>query len=141
MEQEAAQTSEAPSDTSTMTSDAFVVLERAVSHERSVHGRWPTASRVRIVMKELTYDGFAPARLGFKRFRDFLQAAEAAGAIALDSSNAGDILVALPGETEPAARATRHARIRKDLWSALLDWTRGVDYYFDLDIDRPVVLP
>lgn len=119
--------------------DAFVVLEQAVQAQADA-AQWPTASQVRVAMKRLTYDGFDPEELGYKRFRDFLHAAEAAGHVALRWDRPGDVVVAMAGAESPSKEATR-VRIRRDLWQAALDWKQGVDHYLDLNIDRALALP
>lgn len=119
--------------------DAFLVLEQAVQ-ETAVGSVWPTASRVRLAMKKLTYGGFNPDELGFKKFRDFLRTAEAAGCVSLHFDHPGDVVVAKAGLSAPEARSMR-ARIRRDLWQAALDWRSGVDHVFDLGANKAVILP
>lgn len=119
--------------------DAYIVLERAVQ-ETAAGTQWPTASKIRLRMKELTYGGFNPDELGYKKFRDFLHAAEAAGHVSLHFDHPGDVVVAKAGVSAPEAQSTR-VRIRRDLWQAALDWRSGVDYVFDLEAKKAVMLP
>jgi hypothetical protein len=116
--------------------EAFKVLRSAITdlQRRSV---LPTASQVRLEMKQLTYGGFEPKALGFKRFRDFLAAAEQNDHISVHE-RPGDLVVALPGD--PVVQ-TGALRIRRDLWRAALDWSPRVDHYLDLDADRVEALP
>lgn len=117
--------------------EALKVLETAVT-SRTVGERAPTASEVRIAMKQMTYDGFDPKALGFKRFRDFLAVAEADGVVTLHTDRPGDLLVSVRGR---AARPEGHVRVRRDLWRAVLNWAADVDHYLDLSQDRVLTLP
>lgn len=100
--------------------------------------RLPTASEVRLDLKQATYGGFDPKALGFKRFRDFLLEAQRRGYVVLDSTRAGDIAVGGPGdETGPNVTPT----IRRDLWKAVTDWRPDLDHFFDLESDRVVSIP
>ncbi|WP_299928974.1 UPF0158 family protein [uncultured Nocardioides sp.] len=128
---------EAVAGSGDLVADALKVLETAVA-SRTVGDRAPTASEVRIAMKQLTYDGFDPKALGFQRFRDFLALAEAEGLVTLHTDRPGDLLVSVRGG---AARPKGHVRVRRDLWRAVLDWAPDVDHYLDLEQDRVLTLP
>lgn len=119
--------------------NAYAVLTQAV--EAGLDGlRWPTASQVRLAMKQLTYGGFNPKDLGFKRFRDFLQAAETAGHVTLHLEHPGDIVVAAVGATAQRQDG-RRPRIRRDLWKAASDWSAEVDHFYDVEADRCLSIP
>jgi hypothetical protein len=116
--------------------DAHAVLVQAVA-EATQGGNPPTASAVRLALKRLTYNGFDHRKLGFKRFRDFLQRAADAGVIEVHE-RPGDVVVALHGENPPVMRRTR---VRRDLWKAALNWSSKEVHYLDLENDRVATLP
>jgi hypothetical protein len=116
---------------------ALGVLDRALDELASEH-RLPTASLVRVAMKRLTYDGFDPEELGFKRFRDFLKAAENDKRIELHD-RPGDVVVGRRGAAAPVDGGT--VRIRRDLWKSTLDWSPDLAHYLDLETDKIITLP
>jgi hypothetical protein len=119
-------------------SQAFSVLVAAVSHLARMSGRAPTGSEVRLEMKRRTYDGFKPAKLGYKRFREFLAAAEELELINIDHRRAGDIAVSLTGAELASASPPQ---LRSDLWKAFVDWNPKLVRYYDLLQSRAVMVP
>src|SRR5690349_15840884 len=107
---------------------AYGVLASAVGM-LSRGDRPPTASEVRLEMKRLTYGGFSPKAFGFKRFRDFLDGAEAAGYVAVDKDREGDVAVVLPREL-PGSQGINAPPVRSDLWKAFVDWSPRLARYF-----------
>lgn len=124
------------SESSAQMNEALKVLDQALD-ELADQQRQPTASQVRLAMKRLTYGGFEPQDLGFKRFRDFLETAARDKRIEL-FDRPGDVLVARRG----APPVSDHVvRIRRDLWKTALDWSADVAHYLDLDTDKVVTVP
>jgi len=124
------------SEFSAQMNEALKVLDHALD-ELADQQRQPTASQVRLAMKRLTYGGFEPQDLGFKRFRDFLETAARDRRIEL-YDRPGDVLVARRG----APPVSDHVvRIRRDLWKTALDWSADVAHYLDLDTDKVVTVP
>jgi hypothetical protein len=111
----------------TLRREAANVLVNAIADLMSSSGRQPTASEVRIKLRDLTHDGFDPKRLGFVRFRDFLDYAERYGTITLDRGRPGDISVGL-ANFEPAQTAASRT-MRRDLWHAFLKWSNDFRFY------------
>lgn len=98
-----------------------------------LQGRVPTASQVRSRLGHITAGRFDPKQIGFSRFRDFLDFAEAAESITVDHARVGDVTVSLPG-IEHASSASSSRAIRKDLWGAFLGWeNKDVRYYDRID--------
>jgi hypothetical protein len=90
-------------------------------------------------MRRLTYDGFDPVELGFKRFRDFLTAAQAAGVVVI-RERPGDVEVVLPGlDAGPGADA--RTRVRRDIWRSFVDWNPEALHFLDLRDGRAVEIP
>lgn len=118
--------------------EAFRVLTSAVGSliER---GRPPTASEVRLEMRDRTYNGFSPQKLGFARFRDFLAEAENLGHVTLDRSRPGDVSVSLAQEAQSAVQEPR--QVRSDLWKAFIDWKPQQLRYYDIERDQVVQVP
>lgn len=121
--------------------EAYTVLREALGDLARL-GRPATGSEARLGMKRRTYGGFDPRSLGFKRFRDFLQAARDAGHIELDDARKGDVAVSLPGaiyrDNNPAEE---HRSIRSDLWRAVSDWSGDSTHVVELSRDRVVSFP
>jgi hypothetical protein len=90
-------------------------------------------------MRDRTYGGFKPSRLGYKRFRDLLVDAESRGLISVDRTRRGDVAVSLPsGGTAVAAPAPA---IRSDLWKIFIDWKIGQLRYYDIELDKALMVP
>lgn len=117
---------------------AFDVLADAVASLAQAGASPVTGSAVRLEMGRRTYGGFDPKRVGYKRFRDFLDDAEARGYVAIDRDRAGDVSVTMPGAS---AEAGSTARMRSDLWKAFADWNPRTSRFYALNEDRVVTLP
>ncbi|WP_410537392.1 UPF0158 family protein [Streptomyces sp. KL2] len=117
---------------------AFNVLADAIASLSQAGPSPVTGSAVRLEMGRRTYGGFDPKRVGYKRFRDFLDDAEARGYVEIDRDRPGDVSVAIPGA---ATEAGSTARMRSDLWKAFADWNPRTSRFYALDEDRVVTLP
>ncbi|UWE13065.1 UPF0158 family protein [Actinacidiphila bryophytorum] len=117
---------------------AFDVLIEAIASLSQAGSLPVTGSAVRLEMGRLTYGGFDPKRVGYKRFRDFLDDAEGRGHVEIDRDRPGDVAVAIPGSS-PEAGFT--SRMRSDLWKAFSDWNPRTSRFYDLNEDRVVTLP
>lgn len=121
--------------------EAFTVL-RETLFDLEPLGRPATGSEVRLGLKRRTYGGFDPRPLGFKRFREFLNAARDAGHIEIDDGRKGDVAVRLPGAIyADSADSDGHRRIRSDLWRAVSDWSHKSTHVAELSRDRVVSFP
>lgn len=119
--------------------EAVDVLIQALIYLLSAAGRQPTASELRIRLREITRDGFDTKRLGFTRFRDFLDYAEQGGNITLDRDRPGDIAVGLKNFDPGLTSSTR--RMRRDLWSSFLRWGHDEVRYYDRTTDSVKSVP
>lgn len=117
---------------------AFTLVPEVVG-ELTSSGRDATGSEVRLALKDRTYGGFDPKALGFRRFRDFLDAAGERGLIEVDRSRRGDVGVRLPGHAGRPVDAPRE--VRGDLWRAFVDWGPDELRLFDTANDRVIRLP
>ncbi|MFI7679939.1 UPF0158 family protein [Actinophytocola sp. NPDC049390] len=121
--------------------DAFKLLVTAVELlQRASRERPPTASQVRIQLRELTYGGFRLADLGYSRFREFLADAEKRDFVKLDSGREGDLGVALP-DVIGNRISVRPAVVRRDVWKAFVNWNQSLARWYDVEHDRAIVLP
>jgi hypothetical protein len=89
-------------------------------------------------MKKLTYNGFDPKRLGYKKFRDFLDEAESANVIKIDRDRQGDLGISL---LDDKIQSYETPAIRRDLWKAAIDWSRGMRRFYDKETARVVTVP
>lgn len=128
-----------PEEAPDQRTEAFKVLVNAVNI-LSRPGRLPTASEVRLAMRDLTYGGFSLKDLDYKRFRDFLRAAEEAGFVHLDDTRPGDVSVTT-ADVQAAKAATTAPAIRADLWKAFVDWNAKLSRWYDVTGDRAVMIP
>ncbi|MFB6562522.1 UPF0158 family protein [Streptomyces sp. NPDC056400] len=117
---------------------AFNVLAEAIALLSQKAGSPVTGSAVRLEMGRRTYGGFDPKRVGYKRFRDFLDEAEQQGYVEIDHDRPGDVGLSIPGAS-PEVGST--SRMRSDLWKAFSDWNPRTSRYYDLNEDRVVTLP
>jgi hypothetical protein len=105
--------------------DALVQAIRSlISAERE-----PTASRVRVQLRHVTRGGFDLERLGFTRFREFLEYAESVGSITIDHARQGDLAVGLP-ISESDRKSSSARPMRRDLWNAFVKWGGEDDRYY-----------
>ena len=118
---------------------AFAVLTRSVA-ESTHAGHVPRASQVRLAMKRLTYDGFDPSDFGFKRFRDFLAAAVAAGVIEI-RDRPGDVEVLPPPNGDELSATDTKQRVRRDIWRSFVDWNPETLHFIDLNDGRAIEIP
>lgn len=132
---------ELPEPSNGSLAEAFTVLREALSDLGSL-GRPATGSEVRLRMTRRTYGGFDPRALGFRRFREFLNAAEGAGYIEIDDARRGDVAVRLPGAIyTDSLDSDEQRRIRTDLWRAVSDWNHESTHVAELSRDRVVSFP
>lgn len=117
---------------------AFDVLIEAIAYLSQTGSSQVTGSAIRLEMGRRTYGGFDPKRVGYKRFRDFLDDAEGRGYVEVNRDRPGDVAVAIPGAS-PEAGST--PRMRSDLWKAFSDWNPRTSRFYDLNEDRVVTLP
>lgn len=122
-----------PENETTNTLDAaakyFEVLVQALKNHSSESDRPPTASRLRILMGQLTNNEFNLQAIGYPRFRDFLEAAERTGLLSIDRSYDGDLRIF------PNSDGTIVAPfLREDLWKAIIDWSPNSNRYWDVDL-------
>ncbi|MFD3904078.1 hypothetical protein HXS80_16175 [Streptomyces sp. CB04723] len=118
--------------------EAFAVLAEAVTSLMQPGNRPPTGSEIRLDMKRRTYGGFNPKALGYKRFRDFLDDAEAQGFVVIDRDRPGDVAVTIPGVRQASSQSSV---IRRDLWKAFIDWNPAFVRYFAFDQNRAIMIP
>lgn len=86
--------------------------------------------------------GFDETRLGFRSFRAFLEAAERAGYVRLRRAAEGPDVDVLPAMAAGDAEAvTPPQRIRRDLWSAFVDWRAEWSRVYDRETDAVGWLP
>ncbi|MGK3199610.1 hypothetical protein [Amycolatopsis sp. MEPSY49] len=122
----------------------FELVRLAVSQLRSRERR-TTAAAVKTEMQRLSAGGFNELDQGFESFRQFLVAAESAGAILvrLPSYGSGhDAYVGLPEEAESIpSRESSPRRIRSDIWSSFFDFRPNMVHVFDRREHRAVIFP
>ncbi len=120
--------------------EAYGKLAEVVS--RLVRSRRSTRSAGVKPRLQWSLDGFDEQKLGFHTFRDFLEAAAAAGYVVLRPvSNAPDVEV-LPLDTPvDSARELDGGRIRRDIWTAFVDWRQGWSRLYDREADAVAWLP
>ncbi|MER6060635.1 hypothetical protein ABT167_05385 [Streptomyces sp. NPDC001792] len=133
-----ASTSLSPSSVDADRRKAFDVLVDSVSSLYEFASSRPTASEVRLEMKRRTYGGFDPKKLGYRRFRDFLNDAETEGLIGIDHLRQGDVSLYLPTEAEGSSAPVA---IRQDLWNAFVNWNTSFSRYYDLEKEEAVLVP
>ena len=119
--------------------EAYGKLAEVVA--RLVQSRRSTRSAGVKPRLQWTLEGFDEQRLGFRTFRDFLEAAAAAGHVVLRPvSNAPDVEV-LPIDTPAEPAPEIDGRIRRDVWTAFVDWRQGWLRLYDRDTDAIGWLP
>ncbi|WP_282944518.1 UPF0158 family protein [Cellulomonas endometrii] len=124
---------------------AFELLERALG-ELASRNRLSTAAAVRSEMNHLSADGFSLSPLHFDRFRDFLDAAEAAGRVNLARPAAGlgsDTMVSLPGRpiVAPTTPTTKGEPLPKVLWQAFVRWDARLRRVADAQTGEVSIFP
>lgn len=127
---------------------ADFAVERQVAYEkladvveRLAKSRRSTRSASVKPRLQWTLEGFDEQQLGFRTFRSFLEAAAAAGHVTLRPvSNAPDVEV-LPTEAPEPTAENGPGRIRRDLWSAFVDWRPGWTRLYDRETDGVAWLP
>lgn len=96
-----------------------------------------TASRLRVIMSELTNGGFQPITFGYPKFRGFLDALEEAGIIEIDRSHPGDLRILRKEDNHPQEIPF----LREDLWKAIIDWSQESMRYWDKNLQVVQVIP
>jgi len=116
---------------------AFGLLEAAVK-DAEAQGRTLYGASLKPMLQHQSSGWFDESKLGFSRFKMFLEAARDRGIIEYQRTEGGDFIVKLPvaedpgeGQLEPSARETERssAWIRADLWKAFFDWSPRQRYY------------
>jgi len=135
------------------TEDALKLLGAVVqeSHER---GRRTTAAALKAKLRRRSTHEFDEKLLGFVNFRAFLREAQARGIVALHQGEF-DVLVTPPGTDPPEPdpqttssagahgtdRANAPRRIRAHLWRAFVDWSPGLQRFYDRVEREAFLLP
>lgn len=126
--------------------DTAYRLLAQVAAEMHDNGRRAHAAAVKPRLLALTNGGFDERSLdaGFRTFRDFVRAADAAGVITCAPAPIGPDIEVLPvgvtslGPRQPVAQSER---VRPDFWEAFVDWTPGRTRVYDRVEDRARIVP
>lgn len=121
----------------------------AVVREWRRQGRSTTTAGVKSWLQSRP-QGFDEKQFGFEAFRDFVQAAEGAGHVALHRQENGHWVIALPGEapksslgrdTSNEAQKGQPFDVRSDLWAAFVDWSPVQRRLWDKQTARAFMFP
>jgi hypothetical protein len=131
-------------------SEAFALLGTVVTENYTV-GRRSYGASLKPELKRRTADGFDERELGFASFSDFLLAAAASPAQAIEVHKAPkgpDYEVTPAGkgplaadEARVATRGQRAPRMRGDVWACFVDWRQGWTRVYHRGTDRAVMFP
>lgn len=119
---------------------ALIVAEAAA---RDFH---PTAAELKIQMLN-RMPSFSEKELGFRKFIDFLNDAQARGLLFVFADNNGhprvshDPVLAQAPVASPRPPDEPPARMRQDLWSAIVHWEDMSDRFWDRKERRAVYVP
>ncbi|WP_250290359.1 hypothetical protein [Frankia sp. CiP1_Cm_nod1] len=145
--------------------EALDVLVELV-HDWRDRGRVTTTAGLKPGLQQRTAGAFSEQTLGFATFRDFVQAAAAAGRVGLHQMPSGHWMVLLPGESpddvptssysrsaaadiaeagvRPASPRTALAstsRLRHEVWHCFVDWAPDQRRVWDRHSRRGVMYP
>jgi hypothetical protein len=118
---------------------AFELLRVIVSRFQS-EGRSTRSAGVKPAL-QFSEAGFDERRLGYRSFRSFLEAAVEDGYITFERAPRGpdvELRATLAGNPTPTISGEK---IRRDLWSAFVDWRREWSRVYDRETDRVGWLP
>lgn len=118
---------------------AFELLRSAVARLQA-EGRSTRSAGVK-PMLQFSEMGFDERRLGYRTFRAFIEAAAEDGYVTVERASRGpdvELRALLGGVATPSGAPER---IRRDLWSAFVDWRREWDRLYDRQTDRVGWLP
>ncbi|MDP9224688.1 MAG: UPF0158 family protein [Actinomycetota bacterium] len=129
---------------------AFSLL-RTVVVDAYASGRSTFAAGIKPELQKRTVGGFDEKRLGFRSFRQFLEAAEGEGVIHLEWVDGANKLQVVPFEIpvrmskppappQPTTASRSRGRIRDDIWHAFLDWDDDVERYYDRVTDQAILI-
>lgn len=113
------------------------------------HGRKTTTAGLKSALQQANPD-FSERTYGFTAFRDLVQAATTAGHIRVQKLANGHTFVLLPQEddlaeapapSEVAQHALPGARLRRDVWSTVVDWHPQHDRLWDRETKRAFAYP
>jgi hypothetical protein len=106
-------------------------------------GITPTAATLKLQMRSVV-DGFTERAYGFRKFIDYLEAAESAGHVRVDRDISGHPRISLPGTAALVPATTTKSpkrRLRSDLWSAVVSWDAPAARYWDRLSKRAYLVP
>lgn len=127
---------------------AFEVLREEVA-KLNEGSRVPTAAGLKSSLQR-SDRGFDEKPLGYKRFIDFLQAAEAHGYVSVLRDTLGHPRIYPAGKatavakvaiSESEAVAVGALRLRSDVWRAVIDWEENYTRAWDRKISRAFMYP
>jgi len=104
---------------------AFESLVSAAA-QLAIDGRSIRSAAVKQALRRADPD-FDEGKFGYRSFREFLRAAEAAGHVRLEEAPTGpDVDVVVKASTAGPRPDRPQQRVRADLWRAFTDWTLGL---------------
>lgn len=137
-------------------SSAFAALTDVIREWRAT-SRMTTTAGIKPALQKAVPGGFNEADLGFRDFREFLEAGEKAGYLKLQQLPNRHWVVLLPGETLAAAIGVEATparpssspddltaegqHLRSDVWSAFVDWQASYRRQWDRQVRRAFVYP
>lgn len=138
----------------TMSTEDALSLLGAVVQESHARGRRTTAAALKARVRRRSLQEFDEKLLGFVSFRAFLREAQTRGIVALHAGEF-DVFVTPPGASLPepdpdsgveagdagAGRTDPPRRIRSHLWRAFVDWSPGLQRFYDRVEREAFLLP
>lgn len=130
----------------TVPAEPALELAAQIVAEAATRDFHPTAAELKLQMLS-QMPSFSEKELGFRKFIDFLNDAQTRGHLFVFTDNNGhprvskDPVVAQPPSTSPGAPDEPPARMRQDLWSALVHWEDRSDRFWDRKERRAVYVP
>jgi hypothetical protein len=108
------------------------------------NGIHPTAAGLKSQML-LTIEGFTERHYGYRKFLDYLRAAEAAGHLVIQMDPvSGHPRLSLPAQAPMVpvvSRFSPHRRLRSDLWATFVSWDRQSARIWDRSTHRAHLVP
>lgn len=123
---------------------AFGLLASTVA-EFEAAARPAYGAPLKVALQRRSNGWFDETKLGFSRFKGFLEAARNAGIVDFEPTPGGDLRVFTRqpdiGTTKaPAPPARRISFIRRDMWRAFFVWAPPLQRWYDLDEQRAVMV-